>query len=130
MEYHRRGPSPESKSIKMSDENLNKPEQDGRRERPPLESGTNRVMRLKAPEIIAMLNDGWELGSSDGRIWLQKKLCCGGKCHNIHESTFRSLYRSGKIVSLPERRYDAFWLSRYGLPNASSQTLDPKQSNT
>ncbi len=85
-----------------------------------LAHGSAPLKRLNRDEVIALLCDGWELGASDGRAWLQPKLCCGGKSHNIHMATFSALRRSGKIIALPKKRGDSFWLSRYGLPNKAN----------
>lgn len=67
-------------------------------------------------EILRLISDGWELGSSSAgstHQWLQKGgLCNGGDMVNVHASSLRSLLRKNLICRnpKPERR---FWLTRY-----------------
>lgn len=79
-------------------------------------------MKITKTRVIELLQNGWELGHSNGGAWMQKKLCCGGESHRVHVAAFSSLRKSGEIVRLPRRDNDAFWLYRYGLKQAATPT--------
>jgi len=66
-------------------------------------------------QIASLLKSGWELGSSDGRYWLQEKLCCGGKSINVHAGTMKSMLKKGIVPRAPKKPDDSFWLTRYTL---------------
>lgn len=75
---------------------------------------------IKKDEVLKLLKEGWELGTSNHgrggrRVWLQRKLMCGGKSYNIHGASFNSLVDSGTIVRLQRRKGEQFWLTRWRL---------------
>lgn len=67
-----------------------------------------------AEEILDKLSNGCELRTSDNsHIWLAS---IGGDPDNakkVHLQTFESLRRSGKIIRIPRRKADSFWLGRW-----------------
>ena len=71
----------------------------------------SRIERLTdAFEIITLMQDGWQLGTSAGRMgcprstWIQQGgLGCGGKTKNVHYSTLKAMLRKGLIVADEKR---------------------------
>jgi hypothetical protein len=75
---------------------------------------------LTQAQIIEKLQQGWELGMSNtytksNRVWMQKQLCKGGDSLEVRVNTLWSLRRNKKIVDVPRKENDPFWLTRYAL---------------
>ena len=75
---------------------------------------------IKKEEIIKLMKEGWELGTSNAmrsyHIWIQKDgLCKGGESKSIHKSTLHSLIDKKLVILEPRKHDDAFWLTRYKL---------------
>jgi len=74
-----------------------------------------------------LLREGWELGYSTSRensglsVWMQPKLCSGGKSYKVHMNTFNGLDVRGLIEALPRKTGDPFWMYRYGLKEQKSE---------
>jgi hypothetical protein len=84
-----------------------------------------------ADEVLTLLNEGWELGCSVGRTWMQKGgLCRGGESRNVHGTTVNSMIKKRLIVDSRKRKDDPFWLSRYqkgpNAPQAASSKNSPQ----
>jgi hypothetical protein len=70
------------------------------------------------PEIIELMDDGWQLGECMIRhkkslFWLQRELLVIGEYHLCYHQSAQALLRRGLIRDLPRRAEDPTWLIRY-----------------
>lgn len=70
-------------------------------------------------EIIKLLSEGWEIRGSSGahasRYWLVNDKADGGLMIDAHGGAINALFLRRKIESMPRRKTDPFWLTRYRL---------------
>ena len=87
---------------------------------------------MKSGEILLKMASGWELGVYSGfrcRQWLQKNgLCRGGESVTVRMASVLSLVRARKIVEVPKKVSDPFWLTRYALASAGKEPAARSQS--
>lgn len=78
--------------------------------------------------VLQKLRDGWELGKSggmNGAAWMQPRLCGGGESMKVRLNTLWSMLDRGEIVGAQRREKDAYWLTRYSMPNAEFRRSEP-----
>ncbi len=57
-------------------------------------------------EVMALLNDGWQIGIGDGRTWVQKGgVGKGGESRPITRPTANSLINLGLIIKVESDRW-------------------------
>jgi len=71
--------------------------------------------KINKDRVIELLEAGWEMGSSQGHIWLQQKLMCGGESYSVNGNAYTALKKAGIIESAPRLKNDPFWLARLRL---------------
>lgn len=82
-------------------------------------------MKLTKPQqrVVDRMREGWPLGRSSGRWWLQRDgVGCGGPTEEVNANTAHALYVRGVIrksrdyYPLQEWRLSPKWKERNGIP--------------
>ncbi len=86
--------------------------------------------KLTAPQasVVILIEHGWQLGTGDGRAWLQKALCHGGPSHDVNWHTFHALLARGIIVRARRHAGDDYWLTRYRLAHPHGRLIKERAS--